>query len=345
MDEIQIALTIGVIAFIIVFMSVYIKIAKKVTQGVNERLTKEFTKRINMFVDSFESDRKDVYEEIYRAFMGDLISKEKDLMLKKIPELKGRYKKAVGKLVAISENNTVLFTTQEEEDEFKNRIDILERDTVISEDIIKTLPYLAEFVEVHKELVLDIFKGYLEKITTAYQYLWHGLDYADYENESNEYLRDIYKKRFEACCDVLLKNYRGLIEEIGWDVICDEFPKINNEKNHQIFINVCENDEEAYLKWTRFWCNNLQEICLKDGYGPLYSEIYNFLNQVNEEFGNPAWLKYPSQGFSLPSYSSLSNISFKDYDRKEFMRIRDLYISVILKGDYYHHKDPKYKEA
>ena len=303
---------------------------------MKQKKKQEFTKYINAFIASFESERKDTYNEIYHTHMEDVISSEKDIFLQKIPELKAKYKEAVEDLVAISKNNTVLFTTEKEREEFEETVDIVDWTTKKSNDIINTLPHLADFIETHKALVIDILNGYLERIVDLEFSLWLGLAYKDSE-------KDFFRNAYDSSLRTLLIAYRVYIKEMGWNSLCNEFPKFKNEKNHKMYIDICEHND-MYHKWKELWYKNFQEISIKKGYGTLYGEITNFVHQVKEEFGNPPWLEYPTQKFSLMFYSSFPIIDVNDFDRAELMRIRDLYINGTLKGDYSKFMDPKYKK-
>ena len=318
---------------------------KKIEKQKREDAKKEaiFAEVVKGFVDSYEGvNKNDIFREIYDTFMGNAISAEKDKLLEKVPTLKIKYKKAVRDLVTISENNTVLFSTDEEVKKFEAEVDFFKREQKYTDDIIKTLPYLAQFIEIHKILVLNIFNGYLNKITAMYQYLWQGFSEVDYEKEENEFIRNGMKERFESSCKMALDAYRFYIEDLGWDVICKNYPQYNTESNKKQFEQIAENDDESYFKWVEIWQKKLQDIAISDGYGPMFSELYNFFNDVNAEFGNPAWLKYPSSKFSLSLYSSFGFLDMDEFDTEESYRIRNLYISGKMSGIYYQVSDPKY---
>jgi len=285
-------------------------------------------------------EKKHIYQEIYSSFMKCCLSKEKDEKLKNIPSLKKRYVRALGKLVAIQDDNTVFFTTKEEKDAFEETMDLGDRDKKISEDIIKTLPPLVEFIEVHKELVQDIYDEYLCGITRMYSHLWMGLRH-DISKCDNEYVREKIKEWIESCCDNLLKSFRFYIEDLGWNVIQDSYPQYKTKEDYDKFIEIAENDDESYHKWMDLWCINLDEIAIKDGYAALHTELCNFFEQTNELYDNPAWLEYPTSSFRLDHYSSFSITDI--YDTKELMRIHAAYVSGELKGEYGWWKDPNSK--
>lgn len=299
-----------------------------------------FTRTIRECVKSYE-EKKDFWAMLHDTYCSEVIFSEKDELLKKLPQVKEQYKNAVKELVQISNNNTVLFSSEDEWDNFDKNTDLLQREKKISDDIIKTLLYLSDFIEMHKLLVLDIY-AYVDKITTWYELIWAGLTYYDYENEENLIFRERKKIRVESCKKLLIEAFSEYVQEDGWKIICQTNPRYNSPADYELFVKICEEDEEVYANWMQVWYSCWKQAADSKGYVSLYTKLHDYLNGIAEEFGNPAWLGYPTLKFSLSEYSSFSLGDIDQIDSRELSRICNLYIQGKMSGKYYQSNDPKY---
>lgn len=322
------------IALIVLLVVICVIVNKKSKQKKIEKKKQLFNDVILKTVEWY-SEKRERFEDIYDVYMEDVISEEKDQLFNTdISELKERYKKTLGELVSISENNSVFFTTEEEWE----GIDFLERDEKASKDIIQSIPYLIDFIEAYNELVSGLFQ-YLKDITTMYDYVWSALKYSPDEDDS-EYYRETMEKRFQSSCQTAMHCYRTFIESDAWDVIKKQYPQWSSKVDHDTFIGVAENNTEAINQWFDLWYDQFKAIDEDYNYGPTFSRLVHFLNDTNEEFGDPEWFSCPTLEFKLGFESAMPLLNAKKVNREVLTEIRNQYIEGKLKGKYHQSFDP-----
>ena len=321
------------IALIVLLVVICVIVNKKSKQKKIEKKKQLFNDVILKTVEWY-SEKRERFEDIYDVYMEDVISDEKNALFKNIDEIEERYKKALGELVSISENNSVFFTTEEEWE----GIDFFERDEKASKDIITSIPYLINFIEAYQELVLGLY-NYVYKIVTRYDYVWSALKYSPDEDDS-EYYRETMEKRFQSSCQTAMHSYRTLIESDAWDVIKKQYPQWSSKVDHDTFIGVAENNTEAINQWFDLWYDQFKAIDEEYKYGSAFSYLHRFINDTNEEFGNPAWMDSPTYEFKLGFDSAMPLLNAKKVNREELTEIRNQYIEGKLKGKYRQSFDP-----
>ncbi len=301
-----------------------------------EALNAYFEEHIAGMIGEYVRDDS-AFEEIYNEYMASAISKEKDQLLETLPALKEQYKTALKELAEIAENNTVFFTTAEEKDAFEEKVDFFEREKKMSSDIIKTLPLLANFTEIHN--ILEDLRKYSAEIGRLDGCFWGGLNDADYENESDELLRKLLKAYYESAMENQRKGYEYFVETLGWKRLCTGHPEFNTREYQIQFQQICQ--KQKFLNdWPIIWLSQFREIAKKHPRSSASFEIINFLEDANKEVGNPAWLSI--SGFHVYSYSSLLFFDSNKHTKTDLMELRDLYISGKMTGRYHKVNDPRY---
>lgn len=293
-----------------------------------------FEDRIKYIIESYSSNPSH-FEAYYHKHMASKISKEKDLLLDKLPTVKEKYKIALHKLADISKDNTVFFTTEEEAKSILGT----ERDKRMSTDIIKTLPLLADFAQIYREMS-EIYE-YADEIHEHNSILWGGLSAVNYENEANETVREYQKKRFDAACDSLWRGYDYFIKELGWQIMCEVHPELNTKENKSLFETVAGKDSCSHA-WIQVWFNQFQAIAKKDPRSMAIVEIISFMNDLEKEIDSPAWVSSRSGIFFSPYSAFPILFDLKNYTKDDLMEIRDLYISGKMTGRYYKTNDPRH---
>lgn len=281
-------------------------------------------------------EKDENFRKLYNDVMNKVVSKEKDEMLKEIPLLKQDYKEALGKLVSISDQNTVFFTEDEQKYNLYKNFSVMDRDKKISEDIIRSLPCISEFVAVHKKLVSILLEGYLKEVTYQHMWLWRGIKF---ENEQ----KGLLKEMFDMANGFAMEAWNFYIEKEGWQTISTAMPQYNNEVSHQRYLQILK-EKELYEEWKKIWHERFLVISSEDIHIELYNDITAFIEDLLTKMNNPKWLKDYEMGICFNANSSLYFAKIDNWDATEFNRIRNLYISGIINGEYLKSKDPIYKE-
>ena len=253
-----------------------------------------------------------------------------------IPKLKNDYEVALEKLVELSPNNTVFFTTSEESSQWRKNLDALEWNDKISEDIIKTLPALAGFLEIERTLI-DI-KEYLYITFSAQEYFWAFPKNADPNDEAAE-------GKFKSCAEKCFASRNYYIGAEGWEIIKKQQPMYDNEEDKAAFMKIMDEDKESENKWIDMWVEKYKKLSIEKYHWDEFSNLVEFFDKIKKKYGHLKWIESPSiWGFNNSADSSFSIRSLKKEPKEEFMRIRELYISGKINGGYEKWKDPKYKE-
>ncbi len=327
---------------VILFIVFCVKRSKK------RKLIKDVLKFKGAVVDTIRSydspSQQSFFEEMYDHFMEDVNRASATTLMREIPELKKQYRDCVRSLVNISHNNTVFFTSSEEEADFERKIsqsDVFQRNDVISQDIIKTLPELSRFVDVHNRLVGELYKDILKNVDLTYDYLWRGLSYTNYNAIQNESTREHFKEVFESCYDFSKGVYDSIIQS-GWDTLIKDCPQFNTEQCKKEFMSLSD-DMELFHQWATIWAKQFENIAKKDKYDAVKKDLDAFFMEIHKEYSDYEFIKYASVGFVLDDYSSFPIGNIRAYDSNEIMRIHSLYVSGKMRGRYYKEDDPKYK--
>ncbi|MBE6535485.1 MAG: hypothetical protein E7677_02555 [Ruminococcaceae bacterium] len=326
----------GIIIIIIVVVR---KNKEKRQQEHIKKRYEVFTKYLSTTLKLFREDKAEkIFEEIYDLFLSNKISSEKDILLKKIPTLRVNYLCAVSNLIELGEDNSVLFCDIEQEKKLEEKYDFVELKEKYSQDIIKTIPPLIDFIEAHNELVLGIYK-YLEEIVLIEFGCWREFQnqIEDFQNGSLA-LSELKEANYDYISAATL-TYEHHIIERTWNIIKEDYPQFNNDVDHSCFIEFSKK-EDLLKEWLVLYYKGMTKTTDKKGYLSTAREVYDFLHEVCEKFDNPSWLKHPTMKFYMPSYSSLLLQNVTEIGSNELMRIRKLYIDDSLKGKYSIYNDP-----
>lgn len=127
-----------------------------------------------------------LFADIYNRYIESKKDENLDEAIKVLPKAEQRHKELIEKLIAISNNNSVFLSNKEETELFNKKNDLILWDKIYTQDIIKTLPLLIAFVEVHSVLMDSIYNGAFVKVIISNELLWSGLHPSD-----DKYFRDV----------------------------------------------------------------------------------------------------------------------------------------------------------
>ena len=335
------------IAIIIIW--IIVSLSKKRYRKKREQI---FTSAISTFLDECSSNFSKYEEGFQMAYERSLdiliefetISRDSlsllqdNTLLDRIPKLKKEYAKIVQALSTLEKDNTVLIPSEKENERLEtmlDKMDLFEQEKKISNDVIKTAPYLAMLVETHAA-IYDIFES-CNPFVLITQYLLTGL-----KNE------DVESKEFKATWELCSMGYRVLTSVYGWMTIKTKYPKYNTSENKSLFEKEVGETTDYPTEWLSIWYKNMSLILEKNGVfrlGDAWSDLYHFTNNALEEAGKPDWLAGPW----LPveycighRKGCLSSLRAEDHTRKDLMRIHNLYQSGQMTGEYQPFNDPKY---
>lgn len=292
------------------------------------RITEKLAEDRSLFVD--------IYDVYYEKYLND---ETIPAFGRKLPELEDHYQKALKDLVNISDNNTLFFTTREE----MQAIDILEQKNKISEDMIKTLPYLAEFTEKYN----NIFEFYakLDDISSYNNFVWAGLNYSDADCSGDTWLAEHCNKCRETCLESAKQAYITYVIHHCWKFVQENYPQYSTEADHDLLMQLALDNTDAFSVWKNAWYQNFKNIDAKDTlFGPCWKHLYTFFEDTTKEFGSPTWLDHPIESIGFGFESSFPLFKPKDYTKEELTRIYNLYLDGTLSGKYRKENDPKYSE-
>ena len=109
-----------------------------------------------------------------------------DEAIKVLPKAEQIHKELIEELVSIWKNNSGFLSNKDETEIFSKKNDLILWDKIYTQDIIKTLPLLIDYVEVHSILMDSIYNGVFIKIILANELLWQGL-----HPSNDKYFRDV----------------------------------------------------------------------------------------------------------------------------------------------------------
>ncbi len=287
-----------------------------------------------------------MFEKYYDVFADDIVPEH--LIGQELPqdisEFKEKYTNLVYSLIGISVDNTVFFTSAEEWDNFrKKHSDHFEQEAIISKDIIRTVPFLAQYMDMHKFLYIN--RQISIKLLDVHCSLWSGLDYiADKDDGSDEYKRN---KSFLECSLKNCWNARDIC--VRDDAINNFFSGatgvatkliINSEKMKEAFLAVYNEDENLRNMWLQIYYNGMKAAENKRGYMCHFKQYFDMHREMDRLFEDYKWYDDLSLFGSLSIHSSLGAVNEHTHD--EYIRILKLYTSGQMKGEYSKFRDPKY---
>lgn len=229
-----------------------------------------------------------------------------------------------------AEGNSIFFSSPEDMDALSLKYSPDEIDSKISKDIVELIMYTGK-VRSNINTVYSMYELVMS-ICDNNKKTWMGI-LADTMPEDAE-----ERKQYDNAINKTLEGFRCAVD-IEWNNICREFPRYNNEKSHQVFINIAGDDSITWQAWKIFWQSKFMELMEK-------YRISELLNLVGDIFGfmqkseNKYWSSQLQVGYS--QYSSICETS--NFDQDEIFRIWELYIKHRIEGVYSKAKDPKYAE-
>ena len=323
----------GPILFWVGFIALCVYISKRRKKNkVKKAIKEEWNKTIALY----SSSKKEYFKKIYNELLKDVDKVELSQSLRNISDLKREYEKALKKLSLICDNNTVFLNSQQERRNFEERmlgVNTFEENDIITEDIIKTLPSLAEFVDIYNKLMEKNYQ--LLQVDYIYFSSWRCLDQDRYYSEDNE---EFLHSTYLSCYEMVGQVYNSVMQE-EWNNIIRKFPTYSDHI-FEVFFFESMHDSQGLDKWMEIWKEQLEIIAQNDLYYPIQKDLEDFLDSMEEKY---KLFDRDLLGLNLCEYSSFNIGKLSDYNSDEIMRIYELYLSGKMRGRYYKENDPKYK--
>ena len=335
----------------IIIIWIIVANVKKKNRKNRDRIFKETIKE---FIDECAPEKgkyNEAFQVIYEKSIDLMISNDEitrealllldsDTLFNQIPQLKTDYVKIANALSTLANKNTVLISDEDELSELEkelNELDWFEQKKRRSNDIIRTIPCLADLVEVYSQ-IYKIYNAY-NPFTTVLQHLLFGLK--DEDCESND---------FKASLQLCTIGFHTMAIVCGWEIIKTKYPKYNSSDDERYFAKMVEELKNDYIaEWVPVWYNRMLLIVDNNNvykFAKASIDLYQFVRKTNEELGDPDWLPHPSSpihwciGRNL--FNSLSGLDSTDCTKKGLMRIYSLYTTGQMDGKYTQINDPKY---
>lgn len=338
------------ILFVAIIILIVVCTSKKRSRKKRDRVFKNSIKKFIEDCETKHGKYKDGFQIAYDKSIEIMVRNKEitpetlsllddDSLFNQIPQLKKQYEQAAKTLFDLANKNTVLISNENNRAELTATLDAMDyfdQKKKRSNDIIKTLPHLANLVDAFSS-IHSIYNAY-KPFTLILQYLLFGLKEPD--KESNDFKVSL------ALCSL---GFNILTTIYGWEIITTKYPKYNTPDNKKLFESMVDNNTDYFDKWLQIWYDRMLLIVDSNNvsqYAGASLELYQFVNATNKELGSPDWLPHPS----LPIHhcigylhgSSLSGLKPEDHTRKELMRIYNLYKSGKMEGHYHYLNDPKY---
>ena len=262
-----------------------------------------------------------------------------DELIKQIPLLKIRFATALDELVAISEDNTVFFYDEDVRENLRQKYvfnspspDHRAIEKKISGDIIKTLPLLAEYLDVYRILHEEIYEE-MSNLTFFANELFGILQDSTKEKSEED------QKIWDACVEYLQSAYNTAIKN-QWGDFIEEHPYYNTSVYKKKYIDISEKQSGLYYRWIELWHDNLQKVL--SPYLSAWLDLNKFFDYLAEhKYRDFAEKLHPSCPhalfFKAIPYDDMKSSLFMDYEnrtKEECYRLLELYVSGKLKGEY-----------
>ena len=275
-----------------------------------------------------------LFAQIYNTYIESKKDENLDEAINVLPKAEQRHKELIEELISISKNNSVFLSNKDETESFSKKNDLILWDKIYTQDIIKTLPLLIDFVEVHSVLMDSIYNGVFIKIILANELLWQGL-----HPSNDKYFRDvrtqeIKKEGYSLCYKTFIAYYDEYILDDSWKYICKENPGFDSDKYHKIFNSV-SHDEDLISEWDELWTKKFESESRKNVYGAALFELQRYFDDILKVYGDYYWVKNALSGKPmLNSYSSFYKEDMMDCEIEDLITILQKYENGELSGRY-----------
>ena len=315
--------TIAIIAIIAAFFIIKKKREENLNAKADKMAKETYTDIIKTQIKVY-SILKDRYSDYYQTVMEkhDVSLEMLDALMEKVDELKAYFKGFTMKLCEVAEGNCVFINTQEEKDAFLNQYDSSEQTDIITKDVTNALLPLAGFMSVYSTLYWQYVLNF--KVLTLNRELYEAL------KEDKDLLE--HQEYFDRGQKVMWEEYDRVINSI-WEGFIKKYPACDNERDHEIFMNVAANHQEAKECWEKAWYDNLKEIGEK--YKNMMFDLFLFFKEMEETYcpfskKQEKWLL----DFALSEWNPAITLEDGKLNSDECQRIHDLYVTGKMKGRY-----------
>lgn len=273
------------------------------------------------------------HDIVYKALIGKFVSKNMDEKLKNIPNLKKQYSISLEKLELIINNNSV-FSEEDALDLLENKLSRQDFSNKISKDIIEVLPLLADYFDAYQQLKEDIY-NYLFDIIKAYNNLWRSL------HKSNRTAID--QETINLAKGLALESYNLFMTSYVWKSLKTVYPQYDNEIDQAAYMQIITSNTNNQNKWISIWPSEMEKVASKYEYDLLFLDLHNFFDAIDKKYENIPQLftlcKFGKTFFK----SHVLHIASEDFNKKDLLRIKDLYTSKKMNGAYDYLRDPKHQ--
>ena len=249
--------------------------------------------------------------------------------------MKERHRKLIDNLISISKNNSVFISNQKEMEKFSKENDLILWDKIYTQDIIKTLPLLIDFVEVHGDLMYYMYNGVFTKMILIHKVLWKEL----YSSNDDKYFHDFRtekqkKEAYDICYKCLIDYYDEYILADSWKYICKENPVFDSDKYHKIFNDISY-DDDLISKWKTLWIKKFESESRKNVYGAAVFELQRYFDDILKIYGDYYWVKNVLlRKPMLNSYSSFYKEDLMECESDDLLIILQKYENGELTGKF-----------
>ena len=235
------------IALLICLLPIPIKLIQmkkmKAKQEEEEQFCNVVIKETTSMLDFLEtSEGRKYYVNVFDSVLTQkkgIVLSHYDQYLHQIPALKDKFSDSLRMLVSLSENNTVFH---------ENQVDgKFISDSEISNDIVKTLPILAQYIDAYNSLHQEIYNDQLGHFTTLCMDLFAYI--ADENEKPDEY-------------QILVQFLYNCYNKMMWGLIKDDsqYTQYHSEEFYEKYKAVNREHPELFNRWKKLWFTNMWEI-------------------------------------------------------------------------------------
>ena len=302
-----------------------------------KKAIKAIKKEWNNAVISYSfSNKKKRFQDFYTELFEEVDRKAILRSISDISNLKYEYENSLKDLSLIRDDNTVFFSSPQEYNDFEENtegFDGIDKNDIITRDVIKTLPCLAEFVDIHNDIMEKNYQ--LLQVDHVCFSCWRSLNPRRYYSDNN---KDFVNSAYSSCLEIVGYYYKTVMEQ-EWKEIIKKHPQYGMCRFETIYSDSIH-DPQGFDKWCTIWVEQLEAIAQDDVCVSAQRDLGDFLEDMNVKYD---FFEQDLLGLSLGEYSSFHIGKLTDYNKEEIMRIYELYVSGRMRGRYYKETDPKYR--
>ncbi len=290
---------------------------------------------IRGYINEYSSpEANPLFANIYNKYIESKEDENLDEAIKILPKAEQRHRELIEELIAVSKNNSIFFSNEDEAERFSKKNDLILWDKIYTQDIIKTLPLIIDFVEVHSVLMDSIYNGVFISIIIANELLWQGLHPSNDKYFRDNRTQEMKKQGYDICYDTFIAHYDEYILDDSWKYICKGNPGFDSNKYHKIF-NSISHDKDLISEWDALWTKKFESESRKNVYGAGLFELQRYFDDILKIYGEYDWIKNVFAGKPMfNSYSSFYKEDLMECEIEDLVSILQKYENGELVGKY-----------